>query len=1431
MASGDDHFCCTPSAHDCLLNRLESGDVEEADCSECPRCHRTLQQLEEDFQPLAALLRNADARQMQSEQAFLQVIERQAIASFSESRSRLESSGPPRQIGAYQIEELLGKGGMGAVYRATHSRLKKDVAIKLLQSDMLCSDRVLARFEREMEAVGKLEHPNVVQALDAGEASGCSFLIMELVRGTDLGRIATDGKSLSTANACEIVRQAAVGLQYAHDRGLIHRDVKPANLMLTMDVQGTPVVKVMDLGLALVTEGESVSQLTDQGQLMGTLEFMAPEQAMQETRVDHRADIYALGATLFRLLTGTVPFEGPEYNTPVKRLHGLTNSKAPSIATRCSDLPSGLTELVDRMLSRYPAERVLSMGEVARSLSSFAAGHDLTSLCAEVSNATHQHQESETLRETGLFVDTSPSVAPTFAEPASWQSSSGAATANSTTGDTGSSFRKTGLAVLLLLLLPGMLLAWWKWENSYNFDSTAESPTASNRTGPDSSAAAAPERAIETNAEQTDRHPFIRWAVSKGAAVRVDGAATIRTVDDIPSDPVNVTGLEFPKIADADVEKVVNWIEQHSECTELILDGGHDNLLTDSAFASLSRLTHLTRLSLGSKLITDTGIQQLQTMPDLTRLQLAHTSVTETGLAHLLTVADSLTHFDLVSSLPISMEPVAKLPNLKQLDLNMDEWRADLLEPLSQSRIEQLTIRGFGKSDIGATPALAAIPNLKTLDVARWRQFADSDLASFTESPVLQQIGIRGTTNLTVDGIRRFVTMRPDVKLRIDDTAADLSSLKDLPQVSGSGPETRNMAASGSDFRTPSAADILSDPTERTTAEDFSKWVLSHPGWEIQIDGRSVKSKTSLPEGLLNVTAVEAKSADDDDAAGIVSWMLTHPNAHRLYVAGENGLTNACMSEIARLKQMSWLSFSSPDIDDEGIACLTDMPRLVDVTVTRTKMTTAGLAVLAGNLPQIQVLGLLSESLTDISPAATLPNLVRLDLNLKNSSADLLQPFRKSRVIELTLRGSNTWQNGMEHDAAAMANLRMISLNDCMAFSDHELMILGGNPMLRRIRIHGRTSITSAGVLAVLEARLNLNIDLPPALADSSELKDNIRINTPMKAGDSSPILADPAWKPLKVTASPETMPPAAAAPFDAPSAVAIQKQWAQWLGTPDHYTGFSGIRFRLIPPGRFTMGAGDEELKEALDSITQPRPHPLNETHAKQMIPSEAPQRSVTLTQPFYMGVCEVTEQEYKKVRQRVGPGQSKYGPDCPVGMVSWLGAATFCNQLSALEGLTPRYRIDEKHVTLTDDATGYRLPTEAQWEYACRAGRSERFSFGDNPDLTAGHAWFAENADELPHPVGTKSANAFGLHDMLGNHWEWCEDSVSTVHSELTSVTDPLFFEPDARHHITRGGFCRSPPVDLRSARRRMHLKRMVYPNGGFRVVRPVIVADGGN
>lgn len=304
---------------------------------------------------------------------------------------------PNRRIRDYELLDRLGHGAMGTVFRSRHGQLNKLVAIKLLAEDLASDPEAVARFHREMQAVGQLQHPNIVQALDAGSADGVPFLTMELVNGVDLSRCTPQREPLQIADACEIIRQAATGLHYAHTKGLIHRDIKPSNLMLTRDADGRCCVKVLDLGLAMIVDADGESQLTDKGQLMGTLQYMAPEQAENTHTVDHTADIYSLGATFYRLLTGCVPFDGPEYASPVKRLRALIESETPPIAERRDDIPADLALLVDRMLSRSPEDRPATMAEVASELEDFCGGHQLQEVLTRqmTASATSNDSSSE----------------------------------------------------------------------------------------------------------------------------------------------------------------------------------------------------------------------------------------------------------------------------------------------------------------------------------------------------------------------------------------------------------------------------------------------------------------------------------------------------------------------------------------------------------------------------------------------------------------------------------------------------------------------------------------------------------------------------------------------------------------------------------------------------------------------------------------------------------------------------------------------------------------------------------------------------------------------------------------------------------------------------------------------------------------------------
>jgi eukaryotic-like serine/threonine-protein kinase len=290
----------------------------------------------------------------------------------------------PARLGPYEVREEIGKGGMGKVYRAFHVRLKKWVALKVVRPDLVGQPQVLARFEREMEAVGRLDHPNVVRALDAGEEGGVHYLAMEWVDGTDLRELVSRRGRLPVAEACELVRQAAAALQAAHQQQLVHRDVKPSNLLLSRQGQ----VKLLDLGLALLSRGEETAEaLTESSQLLGTWDYMAPEQWESGHTVDIRADLYSLGCTLYTLLTGKPPFRGPEFDSLHKKMAAHLHAIPTPVRRLRPEVPEALAGVLARLLAKDPAGRYQVPQEVARALEPFAAGADLEELAVRLQPA------------------------------------------------------------------------------------------------------------------------------------------------------------------------------------------------------------------------------------------------------------------------------------------------------------------------------------------------------------------------------------------------------------------------------------------------------------------------------------------------------------------------------------------------------------------------------------------------------------------------------------------------------------------------------------------------------------------------------------------------------------------------------------------------------------------------------------------------------------------------------------------------------------------------------------------------------------------------------------------------------------------------------------------------------------------------------------
>ncbi len=273
----------------------------------------------------------------------------------------------------YHVIGLIARGGMGDVFQAEHRSMGRTVAIKVINKKLVRDQEVVERFQREVQTAARLSHVNIVRAYDAEQIEDIHILVMEYVDGLSLSAMVKECGPLPITAACDYARQAAVGLQYAHEQGIVHRDIKPHNLMLT---SGT--VKILDFGLASLTSGTGGERshedlgdasLTAAGSVIGTPDFISPEQAQDAHRADIRSDIYSLGATLYYLLSGRAPFST---GSVAERLRSHAETAPPAVRDLRPEVPPELSDVIARMLMKDPKQRFQTPQQVATALAPFA---------------------------------------------------------------------------------------------------------------------------------------------------------------------------------------------------------------------------------------------------------------------------------------------------------------------------------------------------------------------------------------------------------------------------------------------------------------------------------------------------------------------------------------------------------------------------------------------------------------------------------------------------------------------------------------------------------------------------------------------------------------------------------------------------------------------------------------------------------------------------------------------------------------------------------------------------------------------------------------------------------------------------------------------------------------------------------------------------
>ncbi len=294
------------------------------------------------------------------------LVERNWLTPY-QANQLLQGRGDDLLVGSYRILDRLGEGGMGQVFKAYHVSMDRIIALKVIAKDCVSNPNAVTRFHREVRAVAKLSHPNIVIAFEVNQIGQTPFLAMEYMDGIDLAKLVQQSGPLPIPRACDYIRQAANGLQHAHEKGLVHRDIKPGNLMVARpSPDQPPLIKILDFGLArFESESDRTTRLTQLGRVVGTVDYIAPEQAQNARTADIRADIYSLGCTLFYLLTGEPPFPGED---AVEKISARVLGEAPSVRKSRPEVSVALEGVVAKMMARKAEERYQTPGEVAKAM-------------------------------------------------------------------------------------------------------------------------------------------------------------------------------------------------------------------------------------------------------------------------------------------------------------------------------------------------------------------------------------------------------------------------------------------------------------------------------------------------------------------------------------------------------------------------------------------------------------------------------------------------------------------------------------------------------------------------------------------------------------------------------------------------------------------------------------------------------------------------------------------------------------------------------------------------------------------------------------------------------------------------------------------------------------------------------------------------------
>jgi formylglycine-generating enzyme required for sulfatase activity/serine/threonine protein kinase len=1195
----------------------------------------------------------------------------------------------PPQLGHYRILDRIGGGGMGDVYRGHDESLDREVAIKVLPPELARDQDFVKRFHQEATAAAKLKHPNVVPIYYCGNDGGHHYFAMQFVEGESLAqRLRRQGR-LTLDETLTIVEQCLAGLESAHARELIHRDIKPGNILIERE-SGRAVI--VDFGL--VRRMGSQERMTATGMVMGTVDYLAPEQARGQT-VDGRADIYSLGVLCYQLLSGRLPFEA---DTPTAMIFQHAYEDPFPLSQAAPDLPPAVYEIVDRMMAKDPAKRYATCADVQADIRAFREDRPLAPVASADRSRSRETSDPKS-DDSGYDGGAATSDLPE-AEDIDLPSDLDELADNSPLRRV-----RDWAATMFRRHAP---------EFVQNLQSTTQQVDG---------AVAHYERRCQRLAKLLEEARGIEADLAQQQSANETAAAEAESAAE---DGSSQAAMEKKQECDEQLVAVRTQLDQQREQVEQL-----ESELA-KADATLARLRSQ-RDALNARLASaKTGQRSVEDVVREKRRRLRVAAIAiGVAMAGILAV---LVVFAFLSARTPYVESGIPQPDFAvasfdagQAQEHQEKWAAHLGVPVEYTNSIGMKFRLIPPGEF-----LMGSPDTE-------RQTALEEVSDHED-----KIAKQTARKIPNEGPQHSVKIsRPFYLGKYEVTQ------EQWQDVMGNEP---------SQFKD------RTNPVETVNWGDVQSF-LAKLNDQFAIDGM----KFVLPTEAQWEYACRAGTATaycfGDDAAGLGKYGWYQENSGgNPHPVGEKS-PNAWGLHDMHGNVWEWCS------DRYGPGYYGQSPP-ADPTGPSTGLHRAnrggGITASAGNCrsarrngcgPIDRVAGLgfrvalvpagaSRDSFRQLSRGRTSTAINRAEPSRaeEESSANSAGNESSVRRRQFRLSVQEHWPlsvnvtKGTRVRITASGRWRALGGGKWKAPNDRDYYLQGrlGNGPPFKVGCDYVFCPEQDAVLW-LEMRENAN-----RLNNSGTI--TVVVETiPLHERDAEDATTAP---------SDAAQPDRAVSPFDAGQAVRHQEEWAAHLGVSVEYTNSIGMTFRLIPPGEFMMGSTPDEQARFLE-VAKAAGH----RGAMDRIPTESPRHPVGISRPFFLGKCEVTQGEWQAV---TGKNPSRFqDPTNPVEMVSWEDIREFLaklNEASAVDGMR------------------YVLPTEAQWEYACRAGTGTAYCFGDDTAALGQYAWYNENSQGRPHPVGEKSPNAWGLHDMHGNMWEWCADRFGGGFYSQSPRDDPV-------------------------------------------------------